>query len=108
MVSIDETIDQKVDALWALESQVESLWATGNFEHIVPVPTDPVERAARKLQMSDRVKQRAQRSADKSRDRLIELYGAEKGHQVRYAEAFELCEYGRQPSHDELKRMFPF
>ena len=34
--------------------QVESLWATANFVHIVPVPTDPAERLARKLQMSDR------------------------------------------------------
>ena len=96
------------DAQGPARSQVESLWATGNFEHIVPVPTDPAERAARELQMSDRFKQRAQRTADKFRDRLIGLYGAEQGHQVRYAEAFELCEYGRQPSHDELKRMFPF
>jgi hypothetical protein len=25
-----------------------------------------------------------------------------------YAEAFELCEYGSQPSDEELKRLFPF
>ena len=27
---------------------------------------------------------------------------------VRYCEAFELCEYGRQPGPDELKTLFPF
>jgi N-acetylglucosamine malate deacetylase 1 len=27
---------------------------------------------------------------------------------VQFAEAFEICEYGRQPSPDELKQLFPF
>jgi hypothetical protein len=39
---------------------------------------------------------------------LIELYGPKKGKKVRYAEAFEVCEYGSQPSSDELKKLFPF
>jgi N-acetylglucosamine malate deacetylase 1 len=108
VVSIDETIERKIDALWALESQVESLWATGNFESIVPVPADPVQRAARKAQLADRFKQRAARTADRFRERLVELYGSEAGQRVRYAEAFELCEYGRQPSPAELKQLFPF
>ena len=25
-----------------------------------------------------------------------------------FAEAFELCEYGRQPGKDELRKLFPF
>ena len=39
---------------------------------------------------------------------LIELYGEEKGKKVLYAEAFELCEYGTQPSMKRLKELFPF
>jgi hypothetical protein len=35
-------------------------------------------------------------------------YGEDKGRAVKYAEAFEVCEYGRQPSAEELKRLFPF
>jgi N-acetylglucosamine malate deacetylase 1 len=108
VISIDDVIDQKVDALWALESQVESLWATGDFERIVPVPTDPTARAARKEQMADRFKQRAERTADRFRDKLIERYGEERGRKTRYAEAFELCEYGRRPSAAELRELFPF
>jgi hypothetical protein len=27
---------------------------------------------------------------------------------VKFAEAFEICEYGRQPDKAELKRLFPF
>jgi hypothetical protein len=30
------------------------------------------------------------------------------GKQVRYAEAFEVCEYGRQPNAAEIRRLFPF
>ena len=32
----------------------------------------------------------------------------EKGKKVKHAEAFELCEYGRQPSKKELLKLFPF
>jgi hypothetical protein len=39
---------------------------------------------------------------------LIALYGDEQGRQVKYAEAFETCEYGRQPSDEELRQLFPF
>jgi N-acetylglucosamine malate deacetylase 1 len=108
VVAIDDVIDKKVDALWALESQVESLWATGDFERVVPVPTDPAARAERKRQMADRFKQRAQRTADRFRDQLIERYGEERGRKVQYAEAFELCEYGRRPAPAELQALFPF
>ena len=44
--------------------------------------------------------------ADRFRDKLIELYGEKTGKKIRYAEAFEVCEYGRQPSVEELKKMF--
>ena len=33
-------------------------------------------------------------------------YG-ERGRSVRYAEAPELCEYGLQPTPDELQALFP-
>jgi len=108
VVSIDEVFEQKAEALWQLESQIESLWATGDFEKVVPVPTEPQARARRKQQVRDRFGRRAAAVADKYRARLIELYGPEKGRQVQYAEAFELCEYGSQPSLEDLKKLFPF
>jgi hypothetical protein len=46
--------------------------------------------------------------AEKYRDLLIKLYGEEKGKAVRYAETFEICEYGRRPSAAEIKTLFPF
>ena len=44
MVGIDEVADQKAEALWTLESQIESFWAARNFETVIPVPTDPAKR----------------------------------------------------------------
>lgn len=38
---------------------------------------------------------------------LIKWYGEEKAKQVKYVEAFEICEYGTQPSEEEIRRLFP-
>lgn len=106
VVSIDDVMDAKAEALWQLESQIESLWATGNFEKVVPVPKSGPEREKRRNQVKARFAARNAAIANKYRNKLIELYGEEKGKKIKYAEAFELCEYGRQPSLNELKKMF--
>jgi len=107
VVAIDEVMEQKANALWLLESQIESLWATGNFEKVVPVPTEPVAREARRKQVTERFAQRNESVANQYRSKLIELYGQDKGKKVRYAEAFELCEYGNRASTEKLKELFP-
>ena len=108
VVAIDDVFEQKANALWVLESQIESLWATGNFERVVPVPKDPAGREARRRALRDRFARRDESVANKYRAKLIELYGEEKGRKIRYAEAFEVCEYGSRPSADRLKELFPF
>jgi|TARA_B110000495_G_C23015607_1_gene601472 LmbE family N-acetylglucosaminyl deacetylase len=108
VVSIDDVIDQKIDALWKLESQIESYWATRDFEKVIPVPQEGPERAKRKAQVAESMKRRYANIAKRFRSRLIELYGKEKGSAVKYAEAFELCEYGRRPHAKELMELFPF
>ena len=108
VVAIDEVFDKKFEAVWSFESQIESLWATGNFEKVVPVPKEPAAREQRRQRVRNRLGSRDERVADKYREKLIELYGGEKGRKVRYAEAFEVCEYGRRPSADELKKLFGF
>ncbi|HKJ67771.1 MAG TPA: PIG-L family deacetylase [bacterium] len=107
VVAIDEVIDRKVEAVWQFESQIESWWAAGNFEDVIPVPDDPQARAERKQQVTERFKRRSVATADRYRDKLIELYGERRGKQIEYAEAFEVCEYGRQPTQEELLEMFP-
>ncbi|MBN1479973.1 PIG-L family deacetylase [candidate division KSB1 bacterium] len=106
VVPIDDVLEQKIQAIWKLESQIESLWATGNFEKVIPIPEDEAGRQERFLWLTDRITGRNNRIADKYRDRLVEIYGEEKGKQIKAAEAFELCEYGRQPSEEELFKMF--
>ncbi len=108
VVAIDDVFEKKAEALWAFQSQIESLWATGNFEKVVPVPKDPARRKARREQIRNRYARRAEAIANKYRAKLIELYGQEKGKKIMYAEAFEVCEYGRQPSAEDLKKLFPF
>ena len=39
---------------------------------------------------------------------LIEWYGEERGQTIKVAESFQICEYGRQPSKTDLKKLFPF
>ena len=85
-----------------------TMWATGNFEGVVPVPKQGTEREARRKTVRDRFARRAESVANKYRAKLIELYGEEKGKKIRYAEAFELCEYGSRASPDKLKQLFPF
>ncbi|MBD0367083.1 MAG: PIG-L family deacetylase, partial [Flavisolibacter sp.] len=67
----------------------------------------PKEDKKREAYLLDLFRQRNMEIADKYRNRLIELYGKEKGSKIKYAEAFELCQYGRQPTIEELKQLFP-
>jgi len=98
-------IDRKVDALLKMESQFIEGGALGYRN---PLGDDPEAREARRQQRREGFKQRFARIADGCRDKLVELYGEELGRQVRYAEAFEICEYGTRPSPEELRRLFPF
>jgi LmbE family N-acetylglucosaminyl deacetylase len=107
VVATDSVMEKKQAAIWKLESQIESLWATGNFEKVVPIPTDPAGREQRRQQQAERTAGRDRGVADRFRAKLVELYGPEKGQAVKYAEAFEICEYGRRPSPEELKKLFP-
>jgi N-acetylglucosamine malate deacetylase 1 len=44
---------------------------------------------------------------DRFRAELSAWYGAAAAN-VKYLEAFEVCEYGNQPGKQEMKRLFPF
>ena len=51
---------------------------------------------------------RAARTAARFRRELIAKYGEEKGGRIRYAEAFQLCEYGAKPTKEMEKELFGF
>ena len=46
--------------------------------------------------------------ANRYRDLLIKLYGPARGAKVRYAEAFEGCEYGTRLTPEMIPVLFPF
>jgi LmbE family N-acetylglucosaminyl deacetylase len=108
IVGIDDVYDRKVDALHELESQVYEGGATGSAEFMKSVPpaSDVAGRKAY-LRRSGYCRQN-DLTAAKFRDDLVKWYGPEKGKAFKYAEAFELCEYGSQPSDQELRKLFPF
>jgi hypothetical protein len=41
------------------------------------------------------------------RESLKKWYGNEHGESVKNAEAFEICEYGSQPTEEEIRNLFP-
>ncbi|HLJ17066.1 MAG TPA: PIG-L family deacetylase [Bryobacteraceae bacterium] len=104
-VGIDEVIEPTLDALLLLESQLQEGGADG---HAGLYPDDKAGRRRRTEEVRRNLAMRYAAQADKYRDTLIKFYGAERASRIRYAQAFEICEYGRQPSQDELKQMFPF
>jgi len=105
VVSIDDVIEKKLDAIAVIESQFVEGGVSGNESML---PKNEAERAAARQRVRENFRRRFEATANEYRAKLIEAYGQEKGKKVRFAEAFELCEYGRQPSAAELKQLFPF
>ena len=48
------------------------------------------------------------KTAARFRDKLIERYGFERGSKVRYAEAYQVCDYGSPLTPELEKKLFPF
>jgi LmbE family N-acetylglucosaminyl deacetylase len=103
VVSIDSVIDKKVEALALIESQFVEGGATGSPAQ---APKTEEERQAKREQVKESFKRRFASVANDCREKLIELYGEEAGKNVKYAEAFEICEYGRRPSKEEILKLF--
>ena len=68
---------------------------------LAEVPKDPEERKAW-LKRS-----RTREASPVVRASLVKWYGAEKGNAAKYYEAFEICEYGTQPSEARIRQLFP-
>jgi LmbE family N-acetylglucosaminyl deacetylase len=104
VVSIDPVIEKKLDALAVMESQFLEAGCGGGEDRM---PKDAAEKANGQKRVRESFRGRFAAVADRFRSKLVELYGEEKGRAVKCAEAFEVCEYGRRPSVEELRKMFP-
>lgn len=106
-VSVDDVFAQKLAAIHEMPSQHYEGGANGSPEHVKSVPPAS-DVAARQAWLRERWERRQGAEANKFRDTLIKFYGEENGKAVKFAEAFEICEYGRQPSAGEIRALFPF
>ncbi|MBN9522687.1 PIG-L family deacetylase [bacterium] len=105
VVGIDAVAEKKAACIEKLESQFFEGGALGSAALI---PADEAGRAKRREQVRQAYLGRARQVADAYREKLTEFYGADGAKAVVHAEAFEVCEYGRRPTPDELRRLFPF
>src|SRR5688572_11068563 len=105
VVAIDDVVQKKLAAVEAMPSQFYEGGANGGP---VLVPGDEAGRARRKTEVREGFKKRFASTAQRFRDKLRELYGPQRGDAVQYAEAFEISEYGRRPTAEEIRRLFPF
>jgi LmbE family N-acetylglucosaminyl deacetylase len=99
-VDITLVIEKKLAGLDAHQSQFyEWLPWIGNYES--DVPKDPSKYKDWLLQ-----KRVAKPNPDVQKS-LVKWYGANQAAKVLYAEAFEICEYGTQPTEADIRRLFP-
>ena len=100
-VSVDDVWEKKLSALDAHVSQFYEWlpWVSGQLDQ---VPSNP---SARRDWLGP---QRTRPISPGVRKALERWYGPRKARGVKHTEVFEICEYGRQPSHDELRKLFPF
>lgn len=103
IVAIDDVIDKKRACIEAMPSQFadRDSWLG---RYLPDVPEDVDER---RVFIREWLIDRDADVAAKYRAQLLARYGTEQGAAIRYAEAFELCQYGMQPSPEELNELFP-
>ena len=99
-VDITPVIEKKLAGLDAHQSQFyEWLPWIGNYEE--EVPKDPAKHKAYLLQ------KRVSKPNPEVQKSLEKRYGSARATKVMYAEAFEICEYGSQPTEAEIRSLFP-
>ena len=100
VIDVTTTFDKKISAFDAHVSQFyEWMPWIGRYEK--DVPTGKVER----LQWLKKTYDHPMK--ENIREAMAKWYGAKRAADAKYAEAFEICEYGAQPNETEIRRLFP-
>jgi hypothetical protein len=102
VVSIDDVYQKKVEMLDAHVSQFYEWlpWTVGQLDEV------PKDHAVRKTWLATRPIALGSVKPE-WRAALERLYGPE-AQRIQQAEAFEITEYGRTPSEEEIRKLFPF
>lgn len=100
VIDISDVFDKKIYGMSAHVSQYfEWLpWLSGDLEN---VPKDENERQKWLQKFSKRP------ITDAMRESLVKWYGKDRAMKITDVEAFEICEYGKQPTQEEIKELFP-
>ncbi len=103
-VDVSDVMETKLDMLDAMESQVYEWlpWLDGKLESV------PKDSAARRKWLGKAWGPFFAKHTKLAAPALKKWYGAPAAARVRFAEGFELCEYGHQALDAELARLFPF
>ena len=102
VVGIDDVLEQKFRALHCIESQFYEFGCGGGGDPSKWLEKDDAKRLAY-------LKKRRRYGVKESwRPILEEFYGKEEAARIENVEAFEICEYGRRPNKEGLKKLFPF
>ena len=106
-VAVDDVMEQKVKAIDKIVSQAYEGGAGGSAERLAKIP--PASKPSLRLNWLRPRWQRRQASyATRYRADLARYYGAKRAKAIKYAEVFEICEYGRRPAEKEIRKLFPF
>ena len=100
VVDITAVVDKKVDALCANVSQFFE-WMPWNEDRENELPATVVER---RNYLADRW---LFSKVDRFGKAASKWYSPKQLKNMRYVEAFEICEYGYKPNKAEIKRLFP-
>ncbi len=104
VVSVETTMGKKLDALDKLVSQFHEGGANGSPDLM---PKDAAGQKERSRQVREYFAKRQKGLRARFQAETVEWYGAERAEKLEFIEAFEVCEYGRRPDREELKRLFP-
>lgn len=104
IVEIDSVIDKKLSAQSCHYSQYFQFlpWTDGLKDFDV----NKLNAEERKLHLMKWNMRFCIPENDTRRERLLEVYGKEKGSKIKFAETFELSPYGRKVSREEFQYIF--
>ncbi len=114
---IDDVIDVKMHLAHLNQSQVYE-WLPYNHGEALPVTDEEKHASLWGMEITPETTDgeivaakhgfgvRFAKTAARFRSELIARYGEARGKKVRFAEAFELCEYGGQPTPEMEKELF--
>ena len=101
-IDIDDVIEKKMDMYHQHKSQMYE-WLPFNQGILDQVPSSDADR---RIWLGKTRK--PEFDASRYRDKLIELYGKEKGSKIKYCEAFEDSGYGAKLNKENMTHYFPF